>query len=185
MTFNLIISFLQSCWGPNAHGMKSASGKMAKQAALAFVKRTLERYREFEDTGKSCFDDPLYKDIFHSGISRLIDGQPNFSTDTESGKHHLGASGCSVEVRNSGKCQINLQDPYRHSSVSYLVNSPSPYTRNFSYYVYFCSLVYQLLWAHNRALVRTIRIYILLKYFHQIIKVLNKLLVKKKVGQLE
>lgn len=93
--------------------MKSASGKMAKQAALAFVKRTMERCREFEETGKNCFDDPLYKDIFLSGISRLIDGQPlNSSTDNESGKHHLGASGCSPEVRNSGKCQIILQDAY-------------------------------------------------------------------------
>ncbi|KAH6779118.1 hypothetical protein C2S52_010355 [Perilla frutescens var. hirtella] len=91
-----------SCWGPNAHGMKSASGKMAKQAALAFVKRTMERYQEFEETGKSCFDDPLYKNIFLSGVSGLIDGQPlNSSTDNESAKLHLGASGCSVEVRTS------------------------------------------------------------------------------------
>ncbi|XP_057766538.1 uncharacterized protein LOC130986986 isoform X2 [Salvia miltiorrhiza] len=91
-----------SCCGPNAHGMKSASGKMAKQAALTFVKRTMDRYREFEETGKSCFDDPLYKDIFLSGVSRLVDGQPlNSSTDNEYGKLHLGASGCSVEARTS------------------------------------------------------------------------------------
>ncbi|XP_042055505.1 uncharacterized protein LOC121800028 isoform X1 [Salvia splendens] len=88
-----------SCCGPNAHGMKSASGKMAKQAALAFVKRTMERYREFEETGKSCFDDPLYKDIFLSVVSRLVDGQPlNSSTNNESGKLHLGES---VEARTS------------------------------------------------------------------------------------
>lgn len=104
--------------------MKSASGKMAKQAALAFVKRTMERYREFEETGKSCFDDPLYKDIFLSGVSRLIDGQPlNSSTDNESGKLHVGASGCSVEVRNSGKCQIKFQDAYQHSFVLFIANS--------------------------------------------------------------
>ncbi|KAL1547797.1 hypothetical protein AAHA92_16109 [Salvia divinorum] len=91
-----------SCCGPNAHGMKSASGKMAKQAALAFVKRTMEQYREFEETGKSCFDDPLYKDIFLSGVSRLVDGQPlNSSTDNESGKLHVGESGYSVEARTS------------------------------------------------------------------------------------
>ncbi|XP_042051001.1 uncharacterized protein LOC121796265 isoform X1 [Salvia splendens] len=91
-----------SCCGPNAHGMKSASGKMAKQAALAFVKRTMERYREFEETGKSCFDDPLYKDIFLSGVSCLVDGQPlNSSTSNESGKLHLGESGFSVKARTS------------------------------------------------------------------------------------
>lgn len=117
-----------SFWGPNAHGMKSASGKMAKQAALAFVKRTMERYREFEETGKSCFDDPLYKEIFLSGVSRLINGQPlNSSTDNESGKLHVGASGCSVEVRNSAPLgtqqspSSNNQDMY--SSEVFLSNN--------------------------------------------------------------
>ncbi|KAL3830004.1 hypothetical protein ACJIZ3_018806 [Penstemon smallii] len=91
-----------SCWGPYAHGMKSASGKMAKQAALAFVKRALERYQEFEVTGKSCFEEPLYKDMFLSGVSRLIDGQPlNWNTDNESDKLLRSTSGCSVEVRTS------------------------------------------------------------------------------------
>ncbi|XP_042002360.1 uncharacterized protein LOC121751632 isoform X1 [Salvia splendens] len=105
--------------GPNAHGMKSASGKMAKQAALAFVKRTMERYQEFEETGKSCFDDPLYKDIFLSGVSHLFDGQPlNSSTDTESEKLHLGASGSSIEARTSAPLgpqqspSSNNQDAY-------------------------------------------------------------------------
>lgn len=94
---------LQSCWGPNAHGMKSASGRMAKQAALAFVKRTMERCQEYGVTGKSCFGDPLYRDMFLSGVSRPIDGQPlNSSTDNESGKLHLGTPGCSVEVITSG-----------------------------------------------------------------------------------
>ncbi|PIN19839.1 hypothetical protein CDL12_07461 [Handroanthus impetiginosus] len=86
-----------NCWGPNAHGMKSASGKMAKQAALAFVRRALERYQEFKATGKSCFDDPLYKDIFLSAVSRLMD--MSSSTDKESGKLQVGTSGCSAEVR--------------------------------------------------------------------------------------
>ncbi|KAK4415716.1 hypothetical protein Salat_2679000 [Sesamum alatum] len=91
-----------SCWGPFAHGMKSASGKMAKQAALAFVKRALERYQEFEVTGRSCFHDPLYRDMFLSGVSRLIDGQPlNSSSDNESGKLQLATPGCSMEVRTS------------------------------------------------------------------------------------
>ncbi|KAL3642899.1 hypothetical protein CASFOL_013714 [Castilleja foliolosa] len=88
-----------SCWGPYAHGMKGASGKMAKQAVLAFVKRTMERYEEFKLTGKSCFDDPLYKDMFLSGVSRPIDGQPlNSTTDNEYSKLHFGTSGCSIEV---------------------------------------------------------------------------------------
>ncbi|KAL6558623.1 hypothetical protein OROMI_018973 [Orobanche minor] len=92
-----------SCWGPNAHGMKSVSGKMAKQAALAFVKRAVQRCQEYEMSGKSCFDDHLYRDMFLSGLSRLIDGQPlNSSTDNESSKLHFGTSGCTLEVRTPG-----------------------------------------------------------------------------------
>ncbi|CAA3008371.1 Hypothetical predicted protein [Olea europaea subsp. europaea] len=91
-----------SCWGPNAHGMKSASGKMAKQAALAFVKRTLERCREFDATGKSCFAEPSYKEIFLSGVAHIGDIQAvNSSADNESGKWQLSTSGCSIEVRTS------------------------------------------------------------------------------------
>ncbi|KAL1531346.1 hypothetical protein AAHA92_34033 [Salvia divinorum] len=108
-----------SCCGPNAHGMKSASGKMIKQAALAFVKWTMEQYREFEETEKSCFDDPLYKDIFLSGVSRHVDEQPlNSSTDNESEKLHLGASRSSIEVRTSAHLgpqlspSSNTQDMY-------------------------------------------------------------------------
>lgn len=44
---------------------------MAKQAALAFVKRTLERCRKFEDTEKSCFSEASYRDILLSGFSNI------------------------------------------------------------------------------------------------------------------
>ncbi|KAL3535574.1 hypothetical protein ACH5RR_004035 [Cinchona calisaya] len=82
-----------TCWGPNAHGMKSASGKMAKQAALAFVKRTLERCQEFQETGKSCFNEPLFRDIFLSGCSRLVDGLAiDFIAAGESGRHEVRTS---------------------------------------------------------------------------------------------
>ncbi|KAM0969853.1 hypothetical protein FF1_018056 [Malus domestica] len=57
-------------WGPNATGGKSSSNKMAKQASLAFVKRTLDRCHEFEKTGKSCFSEPLYRDILLSGTGQ-------------------------------------------------------------------------------------------------------------------
>lgn len=58
------------CWGPNATGGKSSSNKMAKQAALAFVRRTLDRCKQYENTGKSCFGEPLFRDIFLTGTSR-------------------------------------------------------------------------------------------------------------------
>jgi len=92
----------QSCWGSNVHGMKSASGKMAKQAALAFVKRTFHQCQQFEETRKSCFSEPSYKDIFLSGISRLSDGQTDSNTDGKAGKSYISTSGCSGEARVSG-----------------------------------------------------------------------------------
>ncbi|XP_006597826.1 uncharacterized protein [Glycine max] len=60
-----------ACWGPSSSGGKNASNKIAKQAALGFVKRTLERCRQFEDMGKSCFNEPLYKDMFLAASSQL------------------------------------------------------------------------------------------------------------------
>ncbi|XP_062147927.1 uncharacterized protein LOC133856895 isoform X1 [Alnus glutinosa] len=71
-----------SCWGTHGTGGKSSSNKIAKQAALAFVKRTLERCHKFEDTGKSCFSEPLFKDMFLSGSFNL-DGARQTDTTTE------------------------------------------------------------------------------------------------------
>ncbi|XP_058756340.1 uncharacterized protein LOC131629576 [Vicia villosa] len=60
-----------ACRGSSASGGKNSSNnKMVKQAALAFVKWTLERYHQFEDTGKSCFSEPLFKDMFLTASSQ-------------------------------------------------------------------------------------------------------------------
>lgn len=83
-----MINVVQSCWGPNAPGGKSASSKLAKQAALAFVKRTLDRCQEFETTGKSCFNKPLFREMFVSGPSQSDDSQLYAVTDADSGQPH-------------------------------------------------------------------------------------------------
>ncbi|CAI9765948.1 unnamed protein product [Fraxinus pennsylvanica] len=117
-----------SCGGPNAHGMKSASGKMAKQAALAFVKRTLERCREFDATGKSCFGEPSYKEIFLSGVAHLVDIQAvNSSADNESGKRQFNTSGCSIEVRTSAPLGA-LHSP--SSNIQEIYSSGAPISAN-------------------------------------------------------
>ncbi|XP_076918789.1 uncharacterized protein LOC143579335 isoform X2 [Bidens hawaiensis] len=72
-----------SCWGP--HAPKSVGSKVAKQAALGFVRRVLDRCHEFEATGKSCFNEPLYKEMLRSGSSHLTDAQLEATTDTEFG----------------------------------------------------------------------------------------------------
>lgn len=65
----IIPLLLQMFCGPA--GGKGSSNKMAKQASFAFMKRTLDRCRQFEKTGKSCFNEPSFRDIFHSGSARL------------------------------------------------------------------------------------------------------------------
>lgn len=84
------------------------SGKIAKQAAIAFVKRTLERYQEFEETGKSCFTESLFKDMFLSGISHLGDGQIDSITD--------GEPGSSGEARASGILPLLFFSPRAYYS---------------------------------------------------------------------
>ncbi|XP_042488480.1 uncharacterized protein LOC122068667 isoform X2 [Macadamia integrifolia] len=64
-----------ACWGPHASGGKGSSGKMAKHAALSFVKRTLERCQNYEDAGKSCFNEPVFKELFHSVSSSPNDAE--------------------------------------------------------------------------------------------------------------
>ncbi|XP_052181780.1 uncharacterized protein LOC127794587 isoform X2 [Diospyros lotus] len=93
----------KACWGPKASGAKGASSKMAKQAASAFVKRTLGRCQKFETTGKSCFSEPLYRDMFLSGLSHLHHGKSLDSTaDDESSKQYGNTFGCSLEGLVSG-----------------------------------------------------------------------------------
>ncbi|KAL8119989.1 hypothetical protein AgCh_017208 [Apium graveolens] len=102
-----------SCWGPTVPGGKSASSKMAKQAALSYVKRTLEQWREYELTGKSCFSEPVFGEMFLSRSSQLSDAQQKDATrDAESGKHYGKALGCSAEGRVSGTQQTNAARNY-------------------------------------------------------------------------
>ncbi|KAJ0987648.1 hypothetical protein J5N97_006004 [Dioscorea zingiberensis] len=60
-----------ACWGPSATGSKSMNKNM-KHATLAFVKRTLARCQKFEKTGTSCFNEPVFRDIFLSMSSHNI-----------------------------------------------------------------------------------------------------------------
>ncbi|CAH8322423.1 unnamed protein product [Eruca vesicaria subsp. sativa] len=57
----------------NSAGGKSSANKISKQAAFAFVKRTLGRCREFEETGKSCFSESTFKNILVAGLTQIED----------------------------------------------------------------------------------------------------------------
>ncbi|ESQ54260.1 hypothetical protein EUTSA_v10024244mg [Eutrema salsugineum] len=52
---------------------KSSANKISKQAAFAFVKRTLGRCRQFEETGKSCFSESTFKNILVTGLTQIED----------------------------------------------------------------------------------------------------------------
>ncbi|XVE79266.1 hypothetical protein DITRI_Ditri14bG0043900 [Diplodiscus trichospermus] len=53
-----------ACRGSNSS--KSAVRKVSKQVALAFVRRTIDRCRKFEQTGSSCFSEPALQDVLFS-----------------------------------------------------------------------------------------------------------------------
>ncbi|KAJ7979300.1 Serine/arginine repetitive matrix protein 2 isoform 2 [Quillaja saponaria] len=100
--------------GQSTSGGKSATTKMAKQAASVFLKRTLERCHQFEDSGKSCFDEPLFKDNFRSGSSHLSSWQADTSMESESSKAYTSHQ--PLEMRMSA-----AMGPHQ---------SPSPFSQN-------------------------------------------------------
>ncbi|XP_047319857.1 uncharacterized protein LOC124923904 isoform X2 [Impatiens glandulifera] len=86
----------------SCHGLKSASSKMAKQASMSFIKRTLDRCHQYEDTGKSCFGEPIYRDMFICSSSYPNDALPDVTADGETSKQGVSTPRCSLEVRASG-----------------------------------------------------------------------------------
>ncbi|XP_024016154.1 uncharacterized protein LOC18025793 isoform X2 [Eutrema salsugineum] len=68
---------------------KNSNNKISKQAASAFVKRTLERCHQFEETGKSCFSEPEIKDMFIARLATaedsLVNNEYTLSTSTPMG----------------------------------------------------------------------------------------------------
>ncbi|KAJ9548103.1 hypothetical protein OSB04_020646 [Centaurea solstitialis] len=101
-----------SCWGPHAPGGKSVGGKMAKQAALAFMRQTLDRCHEFGATGKSCFSEPVYVEMLNSGSSYLNDAQIDVATDGESGKVY----GNSIERVSGARLSPSVNNHGMYSS---------------------------------------------------------------------
>ncbi|XP_027330390.1 uncharacterized protein LOC113846392 isoform X2 [Abrus precatorius] len=109
-----------ACWGPTPSGGKNSSNKMAKQAALGFVKRTLERCHQFEDTGKSCFSEPLFKDMFLAAsqlsFARQLDGM-----EAESSKPC--ASSLSLEARTASMGSQQSPSQFSQSMGNHDLNS--------------------------------------------------------------
>ncbi|XP_010541085.1 PREDICTED: uncharacterized protein LOC104814635 isoform X2 [Tarenaya hassleriana] len=72
---------------------KSSSNKISKQAALAFVKRTLDRCHQFEESGKSCFNEPAFRDMFIAGLAQ--------TSDTAADKEYMPSASTSMALQPS------------------------------------------------------------------------------------
>ncbi|KAG2298386.1 hypothetical protein Bca52824_034858 [Brassica carinata] len=88
---------------------KNSANKISKQAASAFVKRTLERCRQFEETGKSCFSEPEIKDMFIARMATaddtLADKEDNPSTSTPIGSQPSPSlAGIGQNLENYANC---------------------------------------------------------------------------------
>ncbi|GAV58381.1 hypothetical protein CFOL_v3_01915 [Cephalotus follicularis] len=83
--------------------MKLGVPKVSKQVALSFMKRTLARCRKFEDTGKSCFSEPILRDVIFSAHTRGINSEfldcfdsavaTNLQTESNNSQPEMGTSG--------------------------------------------------------------------------------------------
>ncbi|KAJ1400690.1 hypothetical protein SESBI_29381 [Sesbania bispinosa] len=98
-----------ACWGPSPSGGKNTSNKMAKQAALGFVKRTLERCHQFEDTGKSCFSEPLFKDMFLAACSQPSIARQSDGMEADSSKPYASFLSAEARTASIGSQQSPLQ----------------------------------------------------------------------------
>ncbi|XP_010262016.1 PREDICTED: uncharacterized protein LOC104600644 isoform X2 [Nelumbo nucifera] len=91
-------------YGPNTSGGKSANSKLAKHNTLAFVERTLERCHRFEDTGESCFNEPVFRDLFLSVSSRLNDAE---CMDTATLTEGESANPCADTPTHSSEVKVS------------------------------------------------------------------------------
>nr|DAD28824.1 TPA_asm: hypothetical protein HUJ06_030292 [Nelumbo nucifera] len=83
---------------PSKHGVS----KISKQAALAFAQRTLSRCHNFEDTGRSCFSEPAFRDVLFS--LPLYGSNTKFAYAVGSGvatNTYTEAQSCQPELRSS------------------------------------------------------------------------------------
>ena len=85
--------------GRGSHGSshKSGANKVSKQLAMAFAKRTLAICQKFEETGQSCFSEPILRDALFS--QPVHDNDANITDGMSSERAPI----MNVELRN---CQL-------------------------------------------------------------------------------
>ncbi|KAI4382245.1 hypothetical protein MLD38_008233 [Melastoma candidum] len=100
-----------ACHGGNSS--KAAVRKVPKPVALAFIKRTLARYRKYQDTGISSFADPSLADILFSSSAnaKSVEG---VGSGTASNTFNDAANN-QLEARGSGAAATSGVPERRYS----------------------------------------------------------------------
>jgi len=91
--------------GRRSHGSshKSGASKVSKQLAMAFAKRTLARCQKFEETGQSCFSEPILQDALFSQPVHDNDAKIADVISSEiSPNMHVESRNCQLGSRVSG-----------------------------------------------------------------------------------
>jgi hypothetical protein len=68
----IVTANLQAFCGSNSSSSKNVN-RAGRDAALSFVKRAIARCHIYEEAGRSCFDEPPFKDMFVSATSHRRD----------------------------------------------------------------------------------------------------------------
>ncbi|CAL0306966.1 unnamed protein product [Lupinus luteus] len=110
-----------ACWGPSPSGLKNSSNKIAKQAALGFVKRALDQCHQFEGTGKSCFKESLFKDMFLAASSQFSIVQQLDGMEAESSKP--GATPLCLEARTASMGSQQSRSQFSQNMDNHDLNS--------------------------------------------------------------
>ncbi|KAJ7981161.1 Spectrin beta chain, brain 3 [Quillaja saponaria] len=92
-----------------SHASKSAARKVSRQVAMAFLKRTLVRCKNYEETGNSCFSEPA--------LQNIVLTSPSYNNDTNSADYvrsGTASNTCNevshqVEARKSGSVSRSLE----------------------------------------------------------------------------
>ncbi|KAF2534575.1 hypothetical protein F2Q70_00033286 [Brassica cretica] len=93
---------------------KSSANKISKQAAFAFMKRTLGRCRQFEETGKSCFSESTFKNILVAGLTQIEDN-PTDKEDILSASTPMGSQPSSSLALRIKQNTENYTDSSEHT----------------------------------------------------------------------
>ncbi|XP_059665904.1 uncharacterized protein LOC132311813 isoform X2 [Cornus florida] len=121
---------------------RSGVAKVSKQAALAFVKRTLAKCRKFEDSGTSCFSEPALRDVIFAAPHRgneaetltcpasegANDKHPesrNLQADRiASGPFPGSAERCDIDNKSNGGSLDGFETPTNQSDLYFAKNGP-------------------------------------------------------------